>query len=292
MDIFSVYMVADWDAQFKEQEQKGALLDLESSKIIYCPQLSFKMALSEQALFVPYYINKRAKNISFNPKDCSLRGIKGDKKYITQIKSMLARFSQQAKTFMISLFPRYADALIVGRVSYRPVQIKNRKSSARKDDSRLHIDAFPANPNQGKRIFRLFSNINPYGESRVWRIGETFSRVVHHFLPKVSKPFPGSAKLLHWTGITKSVRTHYDHIMLQIHDRMKLDINYQKRVKYREVCFPPGSSWIVSTDQVSHAAISGQYTLEQTFYLPVAAMASPELAPLRILETLLGQYLI
>ena len=76
--------------------------------------------------------------------------------------------------------------------------------------------------------------------------------------------------------------------MLKIHDRMKLDKDYQMQVKYTHICFPPGSSWIVSTDKVSHAAVSGQYLLEQTFYLTTTAMKNPEAAPLHILENLLG----
>ena len=205
---------------------------------------------------------------------------------------MLARFSKQANYFMSSLFSQYTNSLTIGRTSYRPVQIRNRKTSARKDDRRLHVDAFAANPNQGYRIVRLFCNINPYGEHRIWRIGESFEEVAQRFLPKINKPLPGSAKFLHWLGITKSVRTHYDHIMLKIHDKMKLDASYQKQVKYKEVSFPPGTSWIVSTDQVSHAAISGQYLLEQTFYLPTTAMSNPKAAPLHILEKLAGHCLI
>jgi hypothetical protein len=204
------------------------------------------------------------------------------------LKSMLARFSKQAEYFMNSLFSHYINSLILGRTSYRPVQIRNRKSSPRKDDRRVHVDAFASSPNQGYRIVRLFCNINPYGEHRVWRIGENFEEVASRFLPKINKPIPGSAKFLHWLGITKSIRTHYDHIMLKIHDSMKLDLEYQKKVKFKEISFPPGASWIVSTDQVSHAAISGQYLLEQTFYLPITAMMNPTSSPLHILEKLSG----
>lgn len=292
MDIFSIYTADDWNFRFKEQEQNTAISDLESGKILCFPQLSFKLPPEEQPLFIPYCTNKKTKNISFDINTDTVRGIQADKKHQMQLKAMLTRFSQQAKSFMAALFPYYTDKLIVGRTSYRPVQIKNRITSVRKNDSRLHVDAFPSNPNQGKRILRLFCNINPYGENRVWRVGENFLSVAQQFLPKISKPLPGSAKLLHWTGITKSIRSYYDHIMLQIHDRMKLDTDYQKRVKYTEVCFPPGSSWIVSTDQVSHAAISGQYTLEQTFYLPIKTMKNPKTAPLYILEKLLGHRLI
>jgi hypothetical protein len=42
---------------------------------------------------------------------------------------------------------------------------------------------------------------------------------------------------------------------------------------------------------VSHAAMSGQYQLEQTFYLPVAAMIDAGGSPLRILERLTNRRL-
>jgi hypothetical protein len=292
MDIFSIYTADNWNYKFKEYEQKTALSDLESGKILYCPQLNFKLPQGEQSLFVPYCIDRKTKNISFDRNTNILKGIKADQRHQKHLKVMLMRFSQQAQNFMATLFPHYAANLILGRTSYRPVQIKNRITSPRKDDSRLHVDAFPANPNQGKRILRLFCNINPFGENRIWRVGEPFPRVAQRFLPKIPKPLLGSAKFLYWTGITKSIRSYYDHIMLHIHDRMKLDTDYQKRVDYTEVCFPPGSSWIVSTDQVSHAAMAGQYVLEQTFYLPVIAMRNPQLAPLLVLERLVGHCLI
>ena len=79
--------------------------------------------------------------------------------------------------------------------------------------------------------------------------------------------------------------------MLQIHDRMKADLNYQTTVSQQSIHFTPGSSWIVQTDQVSHAAMSGQHVLEQTFYLPVTAMVNPALSPLRVLEKLTGRLL-
>ncbi|OJA00949.1 hypothetical protein BEV13_01695 [Rickettsiella grylli] len=80
--------------------------------------------------------------------------------------------------------------------------------------------------------------------------------------------------------------------MLKIHDTMKLDTIYQKKVNYKELRFPPDTTWIASTDQVSHAVISGQYLLEQSFYLPIKAMANPQRAPLHILEKLVGRHLI
>jgi hypothetical protein len=94
----------------------------------------------------------------------------------------------------------------------------------------------------------------------------------------------GSGKLMQLLGITKGLRTPYDHYMLHMHDNMKGDLAYQHGARQTELRFPPGSTWIVFTDQVSHAAMSGQHMLEQTFYLPVEAMQDPRLSPLRILE--------
>src|SRR3990167_8915756 len=74
-------------------------------------------------------------------------------------------------------------------------------------------------------------------------------------------------------------------------NRMKADEQYQQKAIQSEVHFPAGSTWIVQTDHVSHAAIQGQYTLEQTFYLPVHAMHDESSAPLRILEQILQQKL-
>ena len=72
--------------------------------------------------------------------------------------------------------------------------------------------------------------------------------------------------------------------MLGLHNRAKRDAAYQERAPHQKVAFPAGSSWLCFTDQVVHAAIAGQYALEQTFYLDVEAMAEPDLSPARTLE--------
>jgi hypothetical protein len=73
---------------------------------------------------------------------------------------------------------------------------------------------------------------------------------------------------------------------------MKSDEAYQRNAHQQEIHFPTNTTWIVQTDHVSHAAMSGQYLLEQTFYLPVNAMLDEQKSPLRILEKLLNKKLI
>jgi hypothetical protein len=80
--------------------------------------------------------------------------------------------------------------------------------------------------------------------------------------------------------------------MLGIHDRGKRDSNYQRTAPREEVNFPAGAVWMFFSDRVLHAALSGQYALEQTFYLPVEAMADQRDSPLRILENYYGRTLV
>jgi len=92
-------------------------------------------------------------------------------------------------------------------------------------------------------------------------------------------------------GVTRGRRSPYDALMLALHDGAKRDEAYQAGAPREPVAFPPGSTWVVYSDRVMHAALGGQYLLEQTFYLPVAAMQDPALSPLRVLEGLYGRAL-
>lgn len=280
-----------WGFSYPTAASEHAVAALENGSILHFPTLAFQLLPHENTFLSPAFADLKAKNISFNRTTTSLRCAACSKEQYDHLKAMLLRFSEQAEQLVQRLLAPYADALQLGRTSFRPVEIVGRASSYRKDDTRLHVDAFPATPNQGRRILRVFSNINPVGQARHWRIGEPFAKVATRFLPLASKPWPGSATLLKWLKITKSRRTLYDHMMLQIHDRMKADLSYQANVFQQDIHFASGATWIVQTDHVSHAAMAGQHVLEQTFYLPVTAMLDPALSPLRVLEKLTGQVL-
>ena len=144
-----------------------------------------------------------------------------------------------------------------------------------------HVDSFPATPVQDRRILRVFANVNPEGRPRSWRVGEDFDGLAARFAPRLRAPMPGTALLLHALHVTKTRRSPYDALMLQLHDRMKEDTAYQSTAPQRPFDFPPGSAWMAFTDQVSHAAMSGQHQLEQTFLLPVGAMLDEGRSPLR-----------
>jgi hypothetical protein len=115
--------------------------------------------------------------------------------------------------------------------------------------------------------------------------------MARRFLPRVPRELPGSAALLSALLVTKGRRTPYDHLMLGLHDRAKADLAYQRECAQETVPFAPGTTWICFSDQVMHAAVSGQFMLEQTIHLPVAALANPECSPLAVLERLTGRAL-
>jgi hypothetical protein len=80
--------------------------------------------------------------------------------------------------------------------------------------------------------------------------------------------------------------------MLRLHDRGKLDEAYQATGPRADVMFSSGTTWLCFTDQVLHAAMAGHCALEQTFHVPVAAMADPASTPLRVLERLAHRTLV
>jgi hypothetical protein len=80
--------------------------------------------------------------------------------------------------------------------------------------------------------------------------------------------------------------------MLHFHDYLKDSNDYQTKWAKTRLEFPAGSTWMVYTDQVPHAAISGQFMTEQTFIIPVKAMVTPERCPLRVLEKHCGKALV
>ena len=64
--------------------------------------------------------------------------------------------------------------------------------------------------------------------------------------------------------------------MLQLHDLAKADAAFQQDSPQAEVDFAAGTTWVVFSDQVLHAAMGGQHLLEQTFHLPPEALRHPE----------------
>ena len=264
---------------------------VESGSVLSFPHLPFALSAAERKFLDPRWADGKAKNISVRWPADEMRGAIGDADDLTALKAMIVRYAEQSETLVRRLFPHYRAHLRRGNTSLRPFDVAGRQTNWRQDDTRLHIDSFPSNPMQGTRLLRVFCNVNPNGRPREWRVGEPFEAHARRYLPLIARPLPGSAWLLAKIGITKRRRTEYDHVMLQLHDRAKADATFQRDSPQARVAFAPGTTWVVYSDQVLHAAMSGQHMLEQTFYLEPEHQQQPEAAPRATLERLLGREL-
>ncbi|VTU19605.1 MULTISPECIES: Kdo hydroxylase family protein [unclassified Variovorax] len=280
--------LADWGAAAPNEAWIAAL---EAGKVLYFPRLGFELLPAERALLAPSVLSPEVRNISLDANG-RLKGVAGDEAMQRAVAAMVGRFRAQAQQLIHGLLPHYTPALRLAPTSYRPAQVETRVQSWRADDRRLHVDSFPSRPNYGERILRVFTNVNPEGAPRVWRVGEPFETVARRFLPR-AKPYSRiQARLLRALRVTKSLRSEYDHLMLQLHDGMKSDLDYQKSAEQETVPFPAGSVWVCFSDQTSHAVMSGQYMLEQTLHLPAARQYNPDSSPLAILSRLTGRSLV
>jgi hypothetical protein len=281
--------IASWRPAVSPARTEELARTLEAGGVLSLPRLAFAFEGDEARFLDPKWSDGHAKNISLD--GAAIKGARGDADDLLALARMVGRFAANASGLVAALFPRYAPHLTRARTSYRPQPATGRKVSWRKDDTRLHVDAFPSRPNRGERILRVFCNVNPHGEDRVWRVGEAFEPMARRFMPHIRAMRRGESMVLAALHVTKGRRSDYDHLMLGLHDRTKADLDYQRECPQEEVRFAPGTTWICFSDQVMHAAAAGQYMLEQTIHLPLSALYVSELSPLAILERLTGRSL-
>jgi len=286
MSALETIDVTQWDEPLTAAAAAHATRELENGSILFLPHLRFSLSPGQSRFLAPQWTDGKAKNVSYDRTAARLQHTSAQGEDHRQLAAMMMRFAEQARALVLNVCPAYARELRDGLTSLRPVQTHGRTASRTKDDTLLHIDAFASRPTQGARILRVFCNVNPDNEARVWEIGEPFETVASRFRSRIPRQPPGSAWLLERMGITRRRRTPYDHIMLCLHDCLKRDAAYQRDAARARIEFPAGSTWIVFSDRVMHAALAGQHMLEQTFYLPVNAMLDERRAPLRVLEKL------
>ncbi len=282
--------IASWHPVVAPADTERCARELEAGGVLVLPHLAFGLSADEERFLDIRWSDSHAKNISLEGP--AIKGAQGNATELAALAAMVGHFAAEASALIAALFPRYAPHLTRARTSYRPHGAARRPASWRKDDTRLHVDAFPSRPNRGERILRVFSNVNPHGEDRVWRVGEMFEPMARELLPRVRSMLPGEASVLSALRVTKSPRSEYDHVMLGLHDAAKRDLGYQRECAQREVRFAPGTTWLCYSDQVMHAASSGQFMLEQTTHLPLSALYEPARSPLAVLERITGRKLV
>lgn len=272
-----------------------AIETLEAGGIVYLPRSGFELSaeefafVSDASVTLPTKAEKRSQNgrptIIYNPETRRLERSRIGAAQRPQLTALLDRYARWSTDLVQRLFPDYRDGLIRDRTTYRPCE--------RAATQGLHVDASYGRPTGGQSMLRVFCNINPEDRVRTWRVGETFEPFARRYVATAKPKTDGALeKLLYKLGVTKGRRTAYDLLMEDIRGQVKRDREYQAQSPQAVVDFPPGAAWIALTDLVLHGAVSGQHSLDQTFFVPDEVMRHPERSSLRILERLAGRSLL
>lgn len=236
------------------------------------------------------------KNIAYKPSLEQITGTPEQGENRERLLQILGDYSRGALQCLASLFPGYSQAWRVDYASFRPVEEQGRDLPLSKRNDLMHVDAFPSRPTYGGRILRAFTNIHPTRD-RVWGTSDAFEVLAQQYavqagLLKLTGPLSEARRVavgaLGKMGLKTPRRSAYDEFMLRFHHFLKACDEFQKSGLRDSTAFGPGATWICFTDHIAHAALSGQFALEQTCIVPFSAMLLPDISPLRQLEKLAG----
>jgi hypothetical protein len=285
-------------AEASADEYRG----LEAGDILYFP-VSPPLLPHEDRMFLVTQKQVDAsyhKNISYRPLEDRLRGVdQDDPGQRARVHEIMRGYSQRTIAFMATFLKRYAGTWKIDFASFRPIEERGRRVSLHSRNDLLHFDSFPSRPSHGDRLLRIFTNIHPE-QPRVWITTGHFETLAGQFAERAGlfrKPTALeackrlTARAAASIGLPVVDRPPYDRFMLKIHHAMKEDAGFQRTCPKDHWEFSAGSSWVVFTDSASHACLSGQYALEQTFIVRRSSLACPEKAPIAILEKLAGHSL-
>ena len=262
---------------------------------IMIPQEDLRFLIGHQQVGGAYH-----KNIAYRPLEDRITGFDAqDNSTAERLRTIMRRYSSDVIAFLRGFLVPYQGRWKVDYASYRPEEEQSRDLALRKRNDLLHTDAFPTRPTHGDRILRFFNNINP-SRTRNWITTETFDVLVEQMrngkLNGGAIPLPSTMdttaikRTLAALGAGKLVpslkRSPYDEFMMGFHNYLKENSQFQQNCPKQHWEFPPGSSWMVYTDMVSHAVLSGQFALEQTLIVSRQAMVTPEKSPYGVLAAL------
>jgi hypothetical protein len=240
------------------------------------------------------------KNISYKPGRSHVqsfaRGTADGKSLFEIMESYSRTVSKWLQNFLLP----YAGQWQLDFASFRSIEEEGRDLPVSKRNDLLHVDAFPTRPSNGNRILRVFTNLNP-NQPRIWLTSDPFevwaerfgtsaglSRIAaktHSLLRPIGRR---ATRIAAAAGFPVVDRPLYDRFMLGFHHYLKNSRQFQDECPKSKWEFPPGSTWLVFTDMVPHAVLSGRFALEQTFLVSRKALLLPDRAPYRVLERLAG----
>ncbi|MFV2031672.1 MAG: Kdo hydroxylase family protein [Gammaproteobacteria bacterium] len=289
--------------QLKPEELSDSL---ERGSIVFFPESPVPLPSEEDLSFIRLELPKliRRKNISYHPEVGQIRGLDSeDAELVARVNRILVTVSDSISDFLQKSAPRLTDNWTVGTCSFRPIEEKGRNLKPHSSNELVHIDAGAYGATNGDRILRFFINVNPL-EDRVWITKGNFPELFAAHGERANLGYANAGPrylsrgpLDHLrTGLIKLLATGipvlkvldsspYDRVMRKFHNYMKDTPSFQQEEHgHEEFRFPPFSAWMVFTDMVSHASLSGQYAFVHTSIVRTENCRIPDLAPINILR--------
>jgi hypothetical protein len=280
---------------------------LEAGDILFFPQTPIQFRPEDLSFLLGQQQTGSTlhKNIAYKPNLDAVSGLDAGTTgaaELKQLQTVMRQYSQDVTRFLTSFLSPYQRRWQLDYASFRPQEEEGRDLPLRRRNDLLHTDAFPTRPTRGARILRFFNNIHPT-RSRDWVVSDPFSLLAPRYAPQqISLPASGSSagralrSLANTAGLGHAIpslkRSPYDDFMMRFHNFLKENASFQAECRKEYLQFPAGSSWMVYTDMVPHAVLSGQYALEQTFLVDHQAMVAPESSPLSVLEAMTHSALV
>ncbi len=280
---------------------------LERGSIVYFPESPVALPDAQDLEFIRQELPQllKLKNISYHPEAGSVRGLDSDDAAVKErVTRILKSTSDNIARFLSSAAPRLTANWTVGTCSFRPIEEQGRNLSAHASNELVHIDAGAYGATHGNRILRFFINVNPEAD-RVWVTKGNFPELLELHGPRANLHYAGAGKsylsrgpLDHaWSGLVKGLSkigmptakvldsSPYDREMRRFHNYMKDTPAFQQDMQgHEEFRFPPYSAWMVFTDMVSHACMSGQFAFVHTSIVSLDNCRLPEMAPINLLR--------
>jgi 3-deoxy-D-manno-oct-2-ulosonic acid (Kdo) hydroxylase len=300
-------MLDTFDTNRLQQMQPDDISDsLERGSVVFFPESPVPIPLADELAFIRQELPEllRLKNISYHPEAGRVRGLdEADPEVAKRVTRILVDVSDNIADFLAKNTPRLVDNWTVGTCSFRPIEEQGRKLDAHASNELVHIDAGAYGATNGDRILRFFINVNPE-EDRVWVTKGSFPELFQNHGEQARLGYANAGgdyltkgPLDHArTGLINMLATAapilkvldsspYDREMRKFHNYMKDTASFQREMQgHEEFRFPPFSAWMVFTDMVSHACLSGQHAFVHTSIVPLDNCRLPEMAPLNILR--------
>jgi hypothetical protein len=242
-------------------------------------------------------VHLRRKNVSYYPDADRVCGLRAPREVLDRTRRILRDHSRRVSDLLRRSMPELTRGWRSGTCSYRPLEEHGRALPPHASNELVHVDAGACGATHGDRILRFFVNLNPERE-RVWLSKGTFAELWRKHGADAGVPAGDLEPVLPermYAGALRAAEralpmlrvvdtSPYDRRMRRFHNWMKDTASFQGGPS-SQFAFAPFSAWMVLTDGVSHACISGQHALVDTFLVPLANCRIPGQAPYSVLTS-------